>query len=373
MVSGARISRLALWTHLTVAATVLLSTAALPALFVGDVTRYADIATGPTFWRGQEVEFPMLAAAFAWATARWGATSLLVVPLSNLVLDGVTAVVILRTWGPRSSGIYLALSSLILPISLFRLDHLSVLLAVVGLALARRAHDVMGGSVLGLAVHAKLWPAALVAAYPRVRFRVIAAAGVTTVVLGAAWIAVFGGDAVRQVLGFRGAVGWQIESLGGSLLRLVDDGPARFEAGAWRVGSPPPWTLGVLAIVGVGVFLATRRLASLERRQLTLTLGLLLASPLLSPQFLLWLCPLVAIQDDDDHRRRQSLLLAVSLVYTLVLALYYGYVIQGEWLAALALSLRNLCLLGMLLLGLTVPTQLGDRTGHQRIARGDST
>lgn len=373
VVSGTKISRVALWAHVAVAAAVLLSTATLPALFVGDVTRYADIATGPTFWRGQEVEFPLLAAGFAWATARWGATSLLVVPLANLVLDACTAIVILRVWGARSSGLYLALSALILPISLFRLDHPSVLLAVVGLALARGTHHMTGGAVLGLAIHAKLWPAALVAAYPRDRARVAVTATVVAAVIAAGWVAVFGADAVMQVLGFRGSVGWQIESLGGSLIRLVDQGPARFEGGAWRVGAPPSWAFGALAVLGLAVFVASRRLVSIERRQLTLTLGLLLASPLLSPQFLVWLCPLVAIQADDDHRRRQSLLLGLSLVYTLVLALYYGYVIQGEWLATLALGLRNLCLVGMLVLGLQASTGVRGRGGYQSVPRRAAT
>lgn len=221
-----------------------------------------------------------------------------------------------------------------------------------GLALARRGRDVGSGLTLAAAVHAKVWPAALIAAFPLARRRLLTTAIVATVTIGALWVAAFGAGAIGQVIGFRGSRGWQIESLGGSFLRIVQGDEARFEGGAWRVGDPPGWATVVLVVIGLVVLLLSRRLASLERRQLALVLGLMLASPLLTPQFLIWLCPLVAIQPDTSHRRKQAQLLGVAILYTILMALYYGYVIEGEILATITLGLRNACLVGMLILAM---------------------
>ena len=98
--------------------------------------------------------------------------------------------------------------------------------------------------------------------------------------LGGAWIAVAGVDGVRQVVSFRDATGWQVESLPGVLWHLRDPSRIKFESGAFRTGIMPLWArplltlLSLVAVVGafstavsvtVSVWLGSRGLAVVDR------------------------------------------------------------------------------------------------------------
>jgi uncharacterized membrane protein len=63
----------------------------------------------------------------------------------------------------------------------------------------------------------------------------------------AAWLA--GANSLMQVVTFRGAQGWQIESVVGSLIHLRGSETVRLESGAWRIGT----TTGA---VSIAMFLA---------------------------------------------------------------------------------------------------------------------
>ena len=103
------------------------------------------------------------------------------------------------------------------------------------------------------------------------------------------------------MLTYRGAPGWEYESLPGSVLRLFTRGALRFEAGAWRVGAPPraaSLILSVLLVAAVAAiwWLAARRPDLPDGVAETAVIAALLVfATLLSPQFLIWLLPFVAI------------------------------------------------------------------------------
>ena len=349
-----RLGRAALWFHVGSALVTLLLLAGrdLPGLLVNDVYRYAEIATGPTFWSQQPVEFPPLSALYLWLTTRWAANApLVVLPAANLVLDVATVGVLHRTWGARAANRYLVMGALLLPLTLFRLDHLSVLLVVLGLAYAKRGLDGRAGIALAAGVLAKLWPAAIVVTVPRRRSRLLITALVAVLVGAGVWASIFGGRALEQVLTFRGAAGWQIESLAGSLLHLVGGRTAHLEAGAWRVGDPPfSASLGLAAAGLVLYLLALRR--DEEHRPLAIVLSLVLASPLFSAQFVLWLVPLAAVLPRDPHARRQVALLTFACATTIALAFVYPALTVGDPPAMALLALRNGALVAMLVLSL---------------------
>ena len=117
---------------------------------------------------------------------------------------------------------YLVLVALVLPLSLFRLDHLTVLVIVVGLALAHAERELPAGTALGLGILGKLWPAALVAVRPRRDWRVALSSAMVLVTSTLVGVLLFGVDAVRQVLSDRGATGWHVESVPGSVIRWFD-------------------------------------------------------------------------------------------------------------------------------------------------------
>lgn len=71
-------------------------------------------------------------------------------------------------------------------------------------------------------------------------------------VLGtAAWLWCSGVRGIVEVLTFRGATGWEIESVIGSVWRAVDPATMRLESGAIRVGwNHPLIAMGLFALTG---------------------------------------------------------------------------------------------------------------------------
>ena len=155
---------------------------------------------------------------------------------------------------------------------------------------------------------AKVWPLALgPLLFVRRRWRG-ATAWVATGALGLlAWVAWAGISGIDQVVTFRGAKGWQIESIPGILLHMSDPAGSHVEQGAWRTAAAMPWwsrplltaaTVGVVALAwwtaaAVG---AARRDAALEGyAPLLAVLAMLVFSPIISPQYVLWFVPWAAI------------------------------------------------------------------------------
>jgi hypothetical protein len=103
-----------------------------------------------------------------------------------------------------------------------------------------------------------------------------------------------GSNGLVQVLTFRGATGWQIESLVGSLVHLTDSTTLRMESGAWRIGT-------INSTASIAMFLAAApicvwsswrgaRLDRVAAGWLASVSALLLLSALLSAQYVIWLC-----------------------------------------------------------------------------------
>src|SRR5207244_4328811 len=136
-------------------------------------------------------------------------------------------------------------------------DLLSVALAVGGLALVRRRHGTVGGGLLGLACFAKIWPLVFAPAFvARRSWRALTAFGAVGVAGTAAWVRWAGADGPVQVLTYRGARGWQIESTVGAVLHVLAGPEAQIEEGAARIGAVPDWArfgLPALGLVGVVV------------------------------------------------------------------------------------------------------------------------
>jgi hypothetical protein len=126
----------------------------------------------------------------------------------------------------------------------------------------------------------------------------------------AAWLTVGGLEGVRQVLTFRGATGWQVESLIGATVQAVTGETSRLDQGALRVGEVPGWARVVLVLALAAAVVAVWRRAAawrgvLEGDPTLAALGALLAlSPLFSVQYACWLAPWVAIAGAHDEEDR---------------------------------------------------------------------
>jgi hypothetical protein len=260
----------------------------------------------------------------------------------SLVCDLIAFGGVWYGWGRRTAALYLLIGLPLVPFIYLRLDPLVVALAVWGIAFARRGRERTGGATLALAGLTKLWPLVVAPALlieRRTRaarwFACLFAAGVV------AWVAYGSADAIRQVVSFRGATGWEIESTVGSIIWLFTGGPVRIEGGAPRVGSIPGWSRPLLLLMLVAVLAAIwarardRHVDAAGAPSLAALAALLALSPLFSLQYALWIAPWAAIAWTDTRTARLGRIgLAISLL-TGILAFLYTRIepAQGSLLA----------------------------------------
>ena len=235
--------------------------------------------------------------------------------------QAITVMCMFWAWGRRAGWRYLVLSAPLLPIVLTRYDLVAVAAAVAGAACVTRGRPRAGGALLALGAFVKVWPAALLPGLAaRRQWRALVAGGVVFAVALGAWIADTGTKGVRQVLTYRGARGWHIESVPGSLVYLFRRKTPSFRGGAWRVGAPPGfWTalllLGlVVTIAWVWWRVARSGINLVGLADLTVVSALLAWSTLCSPQFIAWIVPWAAIAGARGHGRAERVAAAVVLL-----------------------------------------------------------
>jgi hypothetical protein len=339
----------------------------------GDVRRYHRIATRKGVpYRDFEVEYPPLTLAAIEAlnghNVRESTVNLM---WSQLVLDVAIAAIVGWAWGRRALVAYLVLGLAFLwyPFLYLRLDLLSVLLAVSALALVKKRHSIAGGAGLAVACFAKLWPFVLA---PRLLAKGQRAGLAAFAFVGAAglalWVGLTGTGGPEQVLTFRGADGWQIESTIGSMVHSFGSAPARIEQGAMRAGIVPDFArlgLPVLGLVLVGLvwWLAVRSRSTEDRvldglAPLGAVTALLVTATILSPQYVSWLLPFAAIAWAGGERAVTRLTAAAAFLSTLGLDLVKE-LNGGQPFPAVVVLVRNGVLLALLVVVIARIVEIG--------------
>jgi hypothetical protein len=337
----------------------------------GDGRRYEEISRSwGVPYEDFDVEYPPVALAFVELIATDDTHQTLTrLAVSQLVLELIVAGLLTWAWNSRAAIAYLILGTPIIffPFAYARLDLLTVAIAVGAVALLKKGYDRLGGVTLGLAVFAKLWPLALVPLPLVQRRRRAVVAIVVTGLLGLViWDGLFGTDGFSQVVTFRGSRGWQIESFPGVVLHMLDPSASTVEQGAWRTGADmPTLARGLLTVASAVTVVATWWLA--DRRAATAgdddpddnvryalaplaaVLALLVFSPIISPQYILWFLPFVAVLAADGRRILGWLALAVSALTTFVLATIHAQV-DGRLYATVPILVRNGLLVVMLVI-----------------------
>jgi hypothetical protein len=337
-------------------ALVVLVLVAFPPNFVYDVRYYWLHAHGLSFghlpYRDFLWEYPPLAAL-----------PLLLVPLSGgaynafLLLFVTTMVgveyaclvVLRRAWPDQALAITVWWHALALPlatIAWFRLDFLAVLPATCVLISLDRGRR--GGGALVAGVAAKLWPGVLaLGLIARREWRQLAIAAGGTTAMVAVWVA-WSPAGLRAFLRYRRGSGLQIESLGGSVLRLLGHKPV-YVSGSWVMepghwGWVEPALMTALALAGVAVAVGVGRFrvsaAAMPEFLGAAVIGLLLAARLLSPQFLVWALPFVVVVAARGGKR-QGQLFAAAIGLTLVTNWSYTDLVFGAGWHALPVVARN--------------------------------
>lgn len=330
-----------------------------------DAERYLDIAQhNGTPYRDFEVEYPPVTLALIEIVGHGDVRDTLRgVGVASFVLDMLALGAVAYGFGNRAALAYLVISTplFLMPFVYFRVDFLVVALTAWAIATVKRDHDVGGGFLFAAAVFAKLWP---IVVLPVVVVERRTRAIVSTVVCGAvgafAWFAATGTSGFLQVLTFRGARGFQIESVIGGITRLFTGETPRKESGALRVGDVPfavTFVLGLVMLAGVAwVWWSSYRCADTSDRILYGTASLtavaifMACSPLLSPQFILWLVPFGAVAWATGERVMGALV-GLAVLVTMLLTQTYAQLNDGLLVGHLMLSLRNGLVLAIVLVG----------------------
>jgi len=271
----------------------------------------------------------------------------------NVAADVAIAGALGWGWGIEAAACYALIVIPLVDLFFLRMDLWPTALATIGAAAWRRERPVLAaiGFVAGGAY--KLWPLMflpllLVSSDGRRRIAPIATAIAAGLLVLAAWLWVAGPSGLYQVLTFRGARGWELESTVGAAWMLFDRSSIRLEAGAWRIGT----TSGPLSIL-LFVLGAVPCLWMISRGARTRHLGagwaggislLLFMSALLSPQFSVWLAPAGGVAWAEKDRRTSVLTGLAVFLTNLVFKSFTPLLRDGAPRALLLLHARNLLL-----------------------------
>jgi len=288
-----------------------------------------------------------------------------------------------RRLRPQSAGFpiraalgYLVVSTALFPVIYSRFDLAPAALSIAALYLLYGRYEGWGSALLGAAAAVKLWPLALA---PLAAIRAYRRAGL----LGAARVACFTGLGVAAVVGpfvpragrlvarfleYHGARGIEVGSTWASLafvLDLLHISPAKPEHnfGAFHVGGPAATvfvkisTVATLACILIppvrgwftGLGGPNDRNGAIGLRVATATvLGFMIGGKVLSPQFALWLVPLLPLVATGPLTRAAAVLAAglttVEYPYT---AAALEMVEPGHKVAVLCIVARNLLLVAL--------------------------
>ncbi|WP_315069088.1 hypothetical protein [uncultured Microbacterium sp.] len=259
------------------------------------------------------------------------------------------------------------------PIALYRIDAITVPIAVIG-GLWLVSRPAVGAALLTIGAWIKIWPGALVLAAVvalRARARVLVAAAVVSVGV-VATLLLLGAD--TEILGFlteQTGRGLQIEAVAATpFLWLAVAGAARieysFEILTFQITAPgvdavsaaltPLMVLSVLAVTVLGALKAVRG-ASFPRLfpplALTLVTLLIVTNKVGSPQFQTWMiAPVILWLVLDRVRARVPavVVLALCLLTCLVYPIGYDALLRADALSVVVLTVRNILLVVLLVL-----------------------
>lgn len=278
--------------------------------------------------------------------------------LVNFVADLAIAGALAWGWGVGAAAAFAIVSAPILELLVNRIDLWSTACATLAVAAWRRERLNLAAVAVAVGTAFKLWPLlfAPLLLVPcraaghdagRVRRNAVAVFVAAGVVVACAWWAVAGMRGLYDVLTFRGATGWQIESTVGAVLHLARAPSLRLESGSWRIGSTSgPVSVLLFAIAApLSTWIVWRgaRVGRLGAAWLGGVSTLLVLSALLSAQFAAWLTPGAAIAwVEEDHANVGLAFLAVFI--TEVFWVFYQMVIVGFTIPLTLVVVRNVIL-----------------------------
>ncbi len=350
-----------LWSALAIHVPIALVCAARSSQPIYDFERYYDIATNSGRpYLDFPVEYPpgtvLTLRALATAAGSRAAFGVGLV-LISVVADAIIVAALGWGWGVAAAACYALIVIPIVDLFFLRADLWSTAFVAVAVAAWQRERRTVCGLSLAAGAALKLWPLAFFVLVfapdrapgrSRVRLTPIVAGAAAGAAILVGWMWMAGWSGFYQVLTFRGAHGWEIESTVGSVWMLVSRTSMRVESGAWRIGT----TSGPMSILLMALA-AAPCLWSIWRGARTGHLGagwiggvsaLLALSAVLSPQYAAWLAPGCAIAW-AQRDRRLAVLGALAIFLTNLVWKSFSPLVHGAPGALALLLARNALLL----------------------------
>jgi hypothetical protein len=295
-----------------------------------------------------------------------------------------------RSAGRSAAAVFwLAYLALLGPIAMYRIDAVTVPLAVSG-CLWLVGRPLVASVLLALATWIKVWPAALIAAAViAVRRRLSIIGGTLVVTAVTAWtvVAVGGGAHLLGFVSGQTERGLQLEAPVSAfyLWRAVAGIQGSFiyydrDLLTFQVAGPavdtviatmtPLLVLAVAAVAAVGAFKAWRGAsfaALFPPLALSLVLTLIVVNKVGSPQFLTWLIAPIVLGLVLDRRRWWPVAaasLGAALLTQLVYPLMYNQLLTAGFLASAVLTARNLMMVALLAWAIARLVRVPQRARH---------
>ena len=280
------------------------------------------------------------------------------------------------------AAVTFALAALLLyPVAVTRYD------AVVALALGLAMYfAVVGGrflvlayASLGFGAAAKVVPALAILPLALTRRGAVRGCAVFLAVVALFFVpfALLGGRGLLQSFAYQAERGLQVESLAASvLIALRSAHGVVFEHGAFEARGEgvglatslsPLLTLVLLAVTGLVMYREYRRRGRLEtetfpRHAAALILAFMLGSKVLSPQYVIWLLPLVPLSAGGAAGFVVcALFLAACFATTLVFPIHYGDLLAFRYPGPELLLVRNLLLVALWVTLLALSAVIGEK------------
>jgi hypothetical protein len=328
---------------------------------------------GAVPYRDLQIEYPPGSLPFFAAPALLSGSFFLPLFVATMLLLDLGGLAALISIARRSNGsalgpwVWVGIVPLLGPVVYLRFDLVPAVATIWMVERGARNRWRQAGIWLGLGIAAKLYPFVLLPPLLAVRrWRRSVAAGVGSV-LALAFVpfAVWAGSVERSVLRYHAARAIEIESLwGGALLVAARFGHRLlFDFRAESLNALSPWSpelkvaaaliaLGVLAVMSWTAWRsAADRLPERFPDVVFATLaGTLVATTVLSPQYLLWLMALGAGAASFKRctvRGPVMLLAPVALLTQLVFPFLFVRLARLDTTALAVLTLRNVLLLGL--------------------------
>ena len=351
-----RLAHWLLWTALAVHVPIAVVATFHARLPDYDFDNFYNIATKPGRpYLDFPVEFPVgtvqvfrTVGSIAGSRANFGVCLVIV----SVVADAAIVCALYWGWGIAAATGYALIVIPLIDLFFLRTDLWSTAIATIAVAAWRREQRV--AAAIGFAAGAafKLWPLAflpllLVPARGRGRALPIATAMAAGLAVLGGWLWVAGASGLYQVLTFRGARGWEIESTVGAIWMLVNQSSMRVEAGAWRIGT----TSGAISVL-LFVLGGIPTLWMIWRGGRTGHLGagwagglssLLVLSALLSPQYSVWIAPAAGVAWVEGDRRI-AVLIGLAVFLTNLVWKSFNPLVHGAMVPLATLLARNVLL-----------------------------